>query len=339
MIHFKNNKHVLATFLAFIYIQNLNASTILTANLGSNTVSLINDYNYHLIAEIPVGFKPHEVEVSPNGKLALVSNYGTLKGQIPGSSLSLIDIKNANVVRTIALPEGSRPHGIAFLSNSLAIVTAQGTQSLYILNFITGNILNTIKLPCAGAHMVITDQEKRYAYIGAQSGNVIKIDLLTNTVVDFVNIGEEAEGIALTPDEQLLLATNRKDNQVAVIQPKRLKILKKIQTSFGPVRVAIFNQGQSAIVTNSESGNAQIIDLSSLTITHTFKTTYTHSTINGNKIGGIVPAPNSIVIRDDQMSAYITNLYAGNITLVDLIQGKVMQTFEGGVEPDGLAVT
>lgn len=337
---FKSRKAaLLALLFGIMFLDHATAATILAANVGSNTVSLIDEDTLHPRAELPVGFKPHEVSVTPNGKQALVSNFGTLGGRVPGQSLTLIDIENAKVLTTIQLPDGSRPHGIYFLNDEIALITAQGSQALYVVNVTTGKIKKTIQLPSAGAHMVTSDAEQRYAYIAAESGHVCKIDLRNYSVMGDVKIGQEAEGITLTSDEELLLVTNRKDSEVAVIRAKNLMILKKIQTALGPVRVAIFNRGQSAIVTNSESGNAQIIDLASFTITKTFKTTLSHSEVNGKKIGGMVPAPNSIVIREDQMSAYITNLYAGNITLVDLANGTIEQTFEAGIEPDGLAVS
>ncbi|MBA3661131.1 MAG: MerR family transcriptional regulator [Gammaproteobacteria bacterium] len=63
---------------------------------------------------------------------------------------------------------------------------------------------------------------------------------------------------------------------------------------------------------NTISGNAQIIDIASLAITQSFKTTPSLNPL---------PVPINIAIRANQEQAYITNAFACDITLIDLIRG------------------
>ena len=53
------------------------SGTLLVLNKSDNTVSLINVATKTSVATIPTGAGPHEVAVSPNGKLAVIANYGT----------------------------------------------------------------------------------------------------------------------------------------------------------------------------------------------------------------------------------------------------------------------
>ena len=84
------------------------------------------------------------------------------------------------------------------------------------------------------------------------------------------------------------------------------------------------------MITNSISGTAQILDLATLQITKSFKTT---DNINP------IPAPTNVYIRSDQLTAYIANSFSCNVTLVDLMQGKVIDTTKVSLMPDGLAVS
>lgn len=320
------------TFLSAYLASNYAiAGTVLVSNVLSNSVSFINETTLQTVKETKVGYMPHEIIVTKDGKTALVSNFGDLLNVIAGYSITSLDVSNGKVLQTITLPKGSRPHGLAFFSDSQVLVTAQGMQSLLVIDYISGKINKTIPLPGAGAHMVLVDAEQHFAYVAnTDSGSVCKINLKNFTVENEVKIGKEAEGLALTTGEDLLLVTDRKDNYVAVLKTKDLTIQNKIQTEHGPVRVVMFNQGQAALVTNTISGNAQVIDIASLSINKKFNTTLSKSPL---------PVPINIAVQEDQKSAYVTNSFACDITLVDLIKGEVLKTFNAGYMPDGVAIS
>jgi hypothetical protein len=84
------------------------AGTLIVANKAEATVSLIDVDSGEVRATLPTGTGPHEVAVSPDGRLAVVADYGG--GGAPGSTLTLIDVPGALVVRTIDLGEYRRPH-------------------------------------------------------------------------------------------------------------------------------------------------------------------------------------------------------------------------------------
>lgn len=323
---------MLVTFLsAYLASHWAMAGTVLVSNVLSNSVSFINETTLQSIKETKVGYMPHEIIVTQDGKTALVSNFGDLLNVIPGYSITSLDVANGKVLQTITLPKKSRPHGLAFISDSQVLVTAQGIQSLLVIDFITGKINKRIPLPGAGAHMVLVDTERHFAYVAnTDSGSVCKINLKNFTVEGEVKIGNEAEGLALTTGEDLLFVTDRKDNYVAAIRTKDLSLQKKIQTAHGPVRVVLFDQGRAALVTNSISGNAQVIDIASLTVNKTFNTTLSKSPL---------PVPINIAVQEGQKTAYITNSFACDITLVDLIKGEVLKTFNAGYMPDGVAIS
>ena len=86
------------------------AGTLVVANKAEATVSLIDHTSGDVVATLEAGFGPHEVGISPDGRLALVTNYGTREN--PGNSLTLLDIPSASVLRTIDLGDYRRPHGV-----------------------------------------------------------------------------------------------------------------------------------------------------------------------------------------------------------------------------------
>ncbi|HSN85819.1 MAG TPA: YncE family protein, partial [Thermoanaerobaculia bacterium] len=108
--------------MALLASGSLEAATLLVANKAEATVSLVDLGSGKVVATLPVGTGPHEIAVSPDGRLARVANNGAREA--PGSSLTLLDVPGAKVVKTIGLGEYRRPHGLVFLDNGRALVTA-----------------------------------------------------------------------------------------------------------------------------------------------------------------------------------------------------------------------
>lgn len=326
-------------------------TTLLITNVESNTVTLIDESNHQDKTNLPVGNHPHEVVVTPNGRYALVSNYGDLSGKKPGSTLTSIDIHNKTLIETIALPDHSRPHGLAFISDHLALVTAQGIQSLLVVQFDDefkhGKVVNTITLPCSGAHMVTISKDCRHAYVGCFSGYICQIDI-SNPVssqcdIREIKVGDNVAGVALSQDEKLVFGANMsmKNSMIAVVNTADMTLVKNIKTRLGPTRIQLFDEGKSALIIDSIAGKAEILDIATLTITRGFNTTNTHSHQTGRFCGGFfgaLPVPVNAVIKSDN-TAYMTNLYAGNVTHIDLQNGKVLETFSADVSPDGISLS
>ena len=316
------------------------AGTLFVANKSSDSVTLFQESTLSKIAEIPTGRHPHEVALATDGHYAMISNYGS--GFEPGSTLTVIDVAKRAVARTIQLPPKARPHGIYFLNASQALVTAEGIQSLLLVNVETGKIEHSLPLPGKGAHLLTVDRAQEFAYIAnAESGTVTKVDLLTQRVVAEQSIGKASEGIVLSADEETLLVSNRKDSLVAFLRASDLSLLSTTKTGNGPIRLALFDHGASAVMTNSVGGTFQTLDVESGAILKTVKTTNSFSFESGSTLGGlfgILSVPITVLVRDDQETAYISNSFAGNITLVNLKTGEILKTFAASKEPDGMAL-
>lgn len=317
------------TLLTIILLKPVLAGTLLVASTTCSKVDLIDEKKLTHIKQVHVGYMPHEVNVSPNGKIALVSNWGDLLNIIAGHSLSVIDIAKGEVIRTIELPKRSRPHGLTFLSDSEALVTAEGIQSLLHVNVETGQVIKTLPLPGKGVHMVIVDNNQHFAYLSnTESGTMTKVNLQTWQVISETKVGKQSEGITFTPDQNYILNTNSKDHFVAVIRAKDGVVIKTIPTNKGPVRVVVANHGNSAVISNSISGTVQILDLATLSMVQQFQSTKSHA---------LLFAPSNIVVRDNQTTAYVTNFLASNVSLIDLHDSKVLKTIKTDLQPNGIA--
>ncbi len=94
------------------------------------------------------------------------------------------------------------------------------------------------------------------AYVSNQAGGVSRIDPVTLKTLDSIDMGDSApRGIAVSPDGKFLLTANQKSGDVAVIDTRSLKIMRRIAIGKNPEFMRILPDGSKAFVTY-EPGSA-----------------------------------------------------------------------------------
>ena len=101
------------------------------ANPDTDTVAVIDTATRARVAEVPVGASPRSVAVAPDGRI-----WVTNKGD---ATISIISPATLAVVRTLALPRASQPHGLAFApGGASAFVALEATGQLLKLDAASG---------------------------------------------------------------------------------------------------------------------------------------------------------------------------------------------------------
>lgn len=81
--------------------------TLIVLNKSDAAAILISLKTGKAVTTLPTGEGPHEVGVSRDGKTAVITNYGLR--QQPGSSLTVINLQQCRVIKTIELETGCPP--------------------------------------------------------------------------------------------------------------------------------------------------------------------------------------------------------------------------------------
>jgi len=322
-------------------LYSASAGTLLVLNKTDNTVSFIEWPGNRLVTTLPTGVGPHEVAVSPNGTLAVVSNYG-IQAQ-PGNSLTVLDILAGRVVKTIDLAEHRRPHGITWLNKNELAVTAEGSGALLIVDITSGKILNAIPTLQSISHMVTIARKLNRAFVAnIGSGTVTVIDLNEMKKITDVKTGAGAEGIDISPEEKEVWVTNRAANTISVIDARNLKVTATIESKEFPIRVKFVPDGQYALISNARSGDVAVFNVKLRKeikrVPMTAKATAASSDsqrIFGNQFGNS-PVPVGILVAPELKHAFIANTNADLITAIDLKSWQIAGRLTAGKEPDGL---
>lgn len=196
------------------------------------------------IRDIKVGSLPKILEVSPDGKMLWVSNWGSnsvsvvdldsLKEikRIPvgslaprgialttdgrayvcdfdGSAISIINANSLELVRVIKAPRLPR-HAVA--RGDTAFITLYGTGKLWVM---TGDSL--LKEYTIGGHPKTLVLFGRYAFIANYGADRMDVfDLAEAKVIARVPAGKSPSGIDITPDGQYIYLTNWFDPSLSI---------------------------------------------------------------------------------------------------------------------------
>jgi YVTN family beta-propeller protein len=316
------------------------ADTLLVVNKSDDTVSLLDAKSGRVRATALVGKGPHEAEVLADGKTAAVSDYG--RQGSPGATITLLDIPKGERLRTIALGEGTKPHGMEALADGRLLVTAEGTKELLIVDTRAGRVAVRIPTGKEVSHMVAASPDGKRAFVAnIGSGSVTVVDLAEGKAVSDIPTGEGAEGIDVTPDGKEVWVTNRAADTVSVIDIATLKVVVTLPAEAFPIRVKITPDGKRALVSCARSGDVAVFDVAS-------RKEVKRIAIDREAVPGAAerlfstqfgksPVPVGLLISPDGKRAWVASTNADVVSVIDLDTLTVVGRLAAGRVPDGLA--
>jgi len=306
--------------------------TLIVLNKSDHEAALVHPETFAVMMRLPTGKGPHEAAVSPDGRTAYVTNYGSFavfrQGERPrmepGRSITVIDLAARKVKATFDLGEYRQPHGIAVSRDGkLLWVTVEGSQAVLELEAATGKALKAWKTAQNVSHMVVptADETKLYvANIG--SGSVTVIHRATDEVKS-IPTGAGAEGIAVSRDGKQVWVTNRGANSISVLDTATDNVVTTFESGGTmPIRVKFTVDGRQAWVSNARSNVVTVFDAA------------TRALIGTIEVGAV---PVGIQMTPDGQRAFVANTNDNKVTVIDVASRKILGTFVPGTEPDGMA--
>jgi len=232
--------------------------TLLVSNRSGGSISFIDLTTGVEIARVPVGpIIPHEVAVSPDGRLALTAEYGPNSN--PGRHVILIDVATASIVGRIDLGPDSRPHTARFLPDDRhAVATMQDSDQIATLDLTTMQVVRKYPTGAREGHMVRLSPDGSRAYVTSRGAkgtlSVIFLNEERGPVV--IETGLGAEGISVTPDGSEVWVVNRRVESISIIDTESLEVVATIGSRPFAGRIEMGPDGR-AIVPNGTS-SAQV---------------------------------------------------------------------------------
>ncbi len=306
--------------------------SLLVANKADNTLSIFDVATKQQLALIPVGEGPHELAVSPDGKTAVVCNYGSSG---PGNSLSVIDIPGKQKTKTIDLGQYTRPHGIEFINAQEVIVTSEATKNLVKVNIVSGAVSLVVFTDQAASHMVAWSPTDKMAYVAnITPGTVSAISVGENKVVKLLSLKKGIEGIAVAPNGREVWVANRDDANVSALNTTTWETIAVLPADKVAYRVKFLNNGKYALVSNGNAGNVCVYDVQKKMLTKTidFKTLAVNSKSGKTE----QPVPGGITSSEDSKFVFVASTGYNLAVMIDTGTWTIAGFFVTGNVPDGI---
>lgn len=335
-----------AVLLACLAVSGVSAIAadrkVYVANEDAGTVSVIDGQTFKLSRHIAVGAGAHNVQVSPDGRLAWVTH----NGQPPAVGPAHAGMSAAD--------HGAMSHA----------------GEVWAIDTTTDEVVAQVVVGRHPAHVVLS-ADSRWAYVTNGGDNTLSVvDTASRQVVATVPTGEYPHGIRLSPDGRQAYVANLKGGTVSVIDTDRRQETGRIPVGKGPAQVGFTPDGRLAFVSLSQEGSVAVIDPVSRRVVRTVRVgdvpIQLHATPDsrfllvanqgsrktpGDTVSVIDLATFStqpirvgrgahgVAVGTDGRHAYVTNLYANSVSVIDVQTRKSVATVPVGAGPNGISVT
>ena len=298
--------------------------TLVVTNKQPSTATIIDVASGRTLATLPTGQGPHEIVISRDGTIAVVTDYS---GQ-PGRTLTVIDVPALRIARTIDLGQYTRPHGIGFLpGDSLVAVTSEASGNVVLVNVLTGTVKGVVATQGQGSHMVAISPDGARAYTGNIGSNTVsELDLRTGKFTRSWNVPEQPEAIGISADGSEVWVGSNSTGKVTAIGVGSTPLAATAAEGFGwPYRVLFTPNNATVLLPDLRAEELRFVDRATR-----------------RELGRIpFPAggPQGITTSLDGRYAFQSLSRQGKVAAIDIQGRRIVGTVNAGDTPDGVAYT
>ena len=292
------------------------ANNVIVLNSGEATLSLIDEATHQVVGTVPTGKEPHHLMATPDNGSLIVANSVS-------NNLMLVDPKTGKVQRWVENIED--PYQIGFSPDKKWVVTTGlRLDRLDIYHYDGHDMTLAKRLPLAvmPSHMAFSNDSKTVFVTLQVSGELAAVDLATQQVKWKMKVGKVPAGLWMTPGDKYLLIGMTGADYVAVLDWRKQKIVKTIQTGNGAHNFRSLADGKHVAVSNRVASTISIIDEDTLT--------------NVGDITGLMPGPDDMELSADKRYLWVTFRFAKHVGIIDLTTRKLIQTIAVGRSPHGI---
>jgi YVTN family beta-propeller protein len=301
---------------------------LLVVNKAEDSLAIVDATTLKVLGKVPTGHGPHEV--TSDGTLAFVANYGT---QQPGSSLSVIDIATMKEVRRVELGALTRPHGIVYHDGHVWF-SAEGSRAAARYHVAENRVDWLQGTGQNVSHMIVLTPDRRKAYLpNIGSDSVTVLEQPDNPAAPWkltqIAVGKGPEGIDVSPDGKEVWVAHRSDGGVSIIDVATDRVVHTLPAlARAPIRVKLTPDGKRVLISDvvalggpPQRGELVVVDAR-----------------KRKELGRVALGlgPIGIATTPDGKRAFVAAVAEGKVVVVDLASMKITGSVETGAGPDGL---
>lgn len=306
-----------------IVIGQTQKPVLVALNKNDSMLAIIDPNEMKVLGKVPTGDSPHEVVILPDGKTAVVANYGA---QTPGSSFSVIDLEAKKELRRVDLSPLARPHGLQEIGGKIYF-TAETNRLIGRYDPAANRVDWLMGTGQNVSHMIVVtpDQKRIYtANIGSDSVTAFEIQPNNSWKITQIPVGKQPEAIDVSPDGKEVWTGLNTEGAIDVVDTATNKSVEKIKIGARPYRVKFTPDGRQVYATMLETTEIVVIDRATRKETKRIK---------------LDSEPWGIVFSKDGKIAFVSAARSGAVLKIDTEKGEITGKVETGKVPDGIALT
>ena len=325
----------------------LGVGDVYTANERGGSISRL-DLTTGRVTTFAVGFSPHNVQVSADGRriLAVGSPLGAMSGmsganapptmersvqgrqtESPQGQVLMLAAAATDTVGGVRIAIGrGTAHVISDAAGSRAYTTDGAANAVIVIDLARARITDTIAT-AAGPHGLRARPDGRELYVAGTKDNAVSvIDVASQREVARVRVGRAPVQVAFLPDGERAYVTLRDDNAVAVLDTRTRRVLTTIPVGRGPIQLIAGPDGRHVYVANQ--GTETEPD-STVSVIDTRRNAVARTLTVGRGAHGVA-------ISDDGGLVFIANTFAGTVSVINTMAQHVIATVRVGAGPGGI---
>jgi len=203
---------------------------IAVANLGSDSISLIQNGAVTATIRLPGGTRPFALAFSPDDSRLYVTSWVR-----SGGHLVVVDVASQQVIASVTT--GNFPSGIAVMPDGSQVwVTSFFNDSVTVVDTLSNTVAFSISgvLNAWGIAFNITGTRAFVANADTVAGGLTAIDTATYKVIKRIPTGDGSRTVAVSPTGRHVFVTNRNGNTVSQIDARGLTLIRNIVVGPNP---------------------------------------------------------------------------------------------------------
>ena len=296
---------------------------VIAVNQRREAATIYDVSSGRVLATVDLGIEPHEVTVSPSGRVVAIAglNEGVLRRN---RKLLLLDPISRQLRRVELGLRG--PHGVTFISDSLLLVSAMFDTSVAYVDVPSGRVRRVLGGIASNPYLLHFARSTGRAYVSSPHSSVItEIDVAAARKLRVFAVDDSPAGMGVSPDGGEVWGAVWREGAgggMAVIDVAKGQVVAKVAGVTQPRRVAFSRDGSRVFVTDRD--HLRIIDRA--------KRQLIASVFLGDNAGG-----SGVSCSTDATRCYVATSQGGEIIEIDASDFKVLRRFPAERGADGIA--
>jgi DNA-binding beta-propeller fold protein YncE len=210
-----------------------------------------------------------------------------------------------------------------------AIVVEEAQQTLAFRDPQTFALQKALPVHCGGVDHMDFTADGRYALASCEfSGQMVRIDLRTETVDGYLDVGGSPQDVKLSPDGRTFYVANRYLPQrgssgVQLIDARRWRVVGFIRTPLDAHGLYVSRNTRELYVTDRAGRAVTVVDFQTRHVLATWPIPGTPD------MGGVSP---------DGKTLWLAGRYTGRVYAISTTDGHVIASIPAGISPHGVCV-